>query len=436
MIRFFLIWLIALVVKIAISCLLPLAPDEAYYWVWSHYPSLSYFDHPAMVSWLFWLGQYFSFVPHGERIPAIVLNHSLLLIWFAIFKDIWSEKLTYRWLALALASPFLGLGSLLVTPDSPVLFFWTLSLYFVYQYLKTPRLWLAAALGLSLGLGFTSKYHIVLLVLGVFAYLTFEKKWKSVRLEDVFAIVAGGLITSSPVILWNIQNDFASFKFQLNHGLGKNEWQHHWTSDYVLGQLLAFFPTLLFLFWQGRRYRQLRLFFWVSLIPWVVFFFSSFRGAVQANWPIVSYYSALVLVIASNPSLKHIKAVIAFWAAAGIFVVSLWIYPWIEKAPDKVTEVHQIREALKESKAYQPLFGGSYQIASVLWYYGGTPVYKLRDMSRRDFFDEISGSIPSTPRFYVVREKGQALPEWLNQQNPHVNVVKEFTKHELIEVTP
>ena len=31
---------------------LPLHFDEAYYWVWSKHPQLSYFDHSPMIAWL------------------------------------------------------------------------------------------------------------------------------------------------------------------------------------------------------------------------------------------------------------------------------------------------------------------------------------------------------------------------------------------------
>jgi hypothetical protein len=38
------------------------------------------------------------------------------------------------------------------------------------------------------------------------------------------------------------------------------------------------------------------------------------------------------------------------------------------------------------------------------------PVYKLRGMNRRDFFDYLEESVPKTQEYYVVIEKGEALP--------------------------
>lgn len=436
MIWFAAFWTITLFLKIGLSLLLPLAPDEAYYWVWSLQPQLSYFDHPGMVAWLLRLGASFGGLPQGERIPAIILNHSLLLVWFQILRRTWTLDLTKKWMIIVLASPFLGIGSILVTPDSPVLFFVSFATYFFLEQQRTGRWWWSLLLGLSLGLGFCSKYHIVLLPISFVLYLTFERRWRSVRAQDWLLLIGGGLVGCAPVLLWNAQNDFMSFRFQLNHGLGKSEWQPHWTSDYLVGQILIFFPGLLYLFLKGWRFQKLRLFFWIAAVPWVFFFFSSFRGAVQGNWPIVAYHAALVLVIASHRSWRALRYLIAFWFVAELLVVSQWIYPWWSTAPDKLREVHEIRSHIEETRGYRPLFGGSYQIASILRYYSGEPLSKLRGMSRFDYFDQLEESLPREPVFYVLRTTNERLPDWLENQNPKVRVLFAYPDYDLIEVRP
>lgn len=436
MIWFAAFWTITLGLKIGLSLLLPLAPDEAYYWVWSQNPQLSYFDHPGMVAWLLNLGSVFSVLPQGERIPAIVLNHSLLIVWFAILRRLWTPDLTKKWMWLVVASPFLGVGSILVTPDSPVLFFVSLAVLFFVEQQRSGRAYWSLLLGLSLGLGFCSKYHIVLLALSMLIYVALARKWKTIRAQDWALLIVGGLIGCAPVLIWNAQNEFMSFRFQLNHGLGKSEWRPHWTGDYIVGQILIFFPTLLYLFAKGFRFQRLRLFFWIAMVPWVFFFFSSFRGAVQGNWPIVAYHAALVLVVASHQSWRHLKYLMGFWFVAELLVVSQWIYPWWKSAPDKLQEVHQIRSHIEETRAYRPLFGGSYQIASILRYYSGEPIYKLRGMSRFDYYDQLEGSKPSSGAFYVLRTTGERIPEWLEEQKPQVRVLHAYPGYELIEVTP
>lgn len=432
------LWMIlglSLVLKLCLNAFIPLAPDEAYYWTWSFYPALSYLDHPGMVGWLFYLGNFFNFIPYGVRIPNILLGHLTLLVWIIIVRKLWSPELTWRFLLLYLAIPFLGLGSILVTPDVPVLFFWSLSFLFLLYWLKNPSLLISLLLGLCLGLGFCSKYHMVLFVLSFGIFVWREKPTLTRQhLLSFVPIFLLGLIASMPVLIWNFQNDWASFRFQINHGLGRSEWRPHWTGDYLAGQFLLFSPVLWFLYLKGARYRSLRLFFWMSLVPWVFFFLSSFRGAVQANWPIVSLAPALILATGAHQSWRLLKIVIGIYLAAAGVVLSLWIYPWAKDAPDKLTEVHQIREAMTKVLPYQPLYGGSYQIASVLWYYSGKPVFKVREMSRVDEFDRRAGSTPNESHFFVMREKNEPLPVWLTKLNAKSLIIMDLGRYELVRV--
>ncbi len=432
----FVFWGLLLVFKIILNMFIPLAPDEAYYWVWSHYPAWSYYDHPGMVAWLFWLGKWFSFLPHGERLPAIFLNHCTLLIWFQILKNIWDEDYTWKWLFLFVASPFLGLGSLLVTPDLPLLFFWAFSLYFFLQLLEKDHWFFALMTGLGLGLGFCSKYHIVLFVPSALVYLWAEKKFRRIRISHMAIVVIGGLIASFPVLYWNSQNEWISFLFQLKHGLGKDEWQPHWTSDYILGQVFIFFPTLLFLFFKGYRFVNLRIYFWFALVPWLTFLVTSYRGAVQANWPIISYAPALILVIASQRTYTHLRAVMGLWAALCLTLVIVWIYPVTDEVPPKLKEVHQLRALIPDVSSYEPLYAGSYQIASTLWYYSRTPIFKIRGMSRVDFFDSLDESVPTDATFYLLRADNEPLPDWLLARQQQIDIIRQFGRYDLLKVGP
>src|SRR6185295_16168384 len=43
--------LLALVVRLVVAALVPLHPDEAYYWEWSRHLAAGYFDHPPAIAW-------------------------------------------------------------------------------------------------------------------------------------------------------------------------------------------------------------------------------------------------------------------------------------------------------------------------------------------------------------------------------------------------
>src|SRR5262245_43293731 len=44
--------LLALATRLVLSAVVPLLPEEAYYWLYSRHPDLSYFDHPPAVAWV------------------------------------------------------------------------------------------------------------------------------------------------------------------------------------------------------------------------------------------------------------------------------------------------------------------------------------------------------------------------------------------------
>ena len=97
---------------------------------------------------------------------------------------------------------------------------------------------------------------------------------KKFNLKMLLPLVAGFIfffIASAPVWIWNYQNDFISFKFQTNHGLGGTEWEPKWTMLYLAGQFLLVFPMAL---WLGRKpTKQLNWLFIFAWAPLAFFFF-------------------------------------------------------------------------------------------------------------------------------------------------------------------
>jgi len=60
-------------------------------------------------------------------------------------------------------------------------------------------------------------------VLSGLVYLGVGKKFSALRLQGVLLTIIIGAIASFPVIAWNAQNDWQSFKFQIDHGFGEEE---------------------------------------------------------------------------------------------------------------------------------------------------------------------------------------------------------------------
>ena len=66
--------------RLAVAALLPLSPQEAYYWVFSLHPAWSYFDHPPLTAYVIGFFTYFL----GDQAIAIRLGALLFSFGFSL----------------------------------------------------------------------------------------------------------------------------------------------------------------------------------------------------------------------------------------------------------------------------------------------------------------------------------------------------------------
>jgi 4-amino-4-deoxy-L-arabinose transferase-like glycosyltransferase len=205
------------ILRLIISSIVDLGNDESYYWLYSQFLKWSYFDHPPLVAiWIrvftanLWLQQYELFLRLGSVAGCAMST------WF-MYKCV-SAISTERsgWFAAILynASFYAGItAGLFIMPDSPQMVFWTLSLWMIARINADESKWLNwIILGIASGLCIMSKVHGVFIWLGVGMYIIFIKRsW----LVNPRLFVAAGLtiITASPILIWNIQNNFVMYQF-------------------------------------------------------------------------------------------------------------------------------------------------------------------------------------------------------------------------------
>lgn len=420
----------------ALASWIPLIADEAYYWVWTQKPlQLSYFDHPPLIGWLLKLG---TFLPEIMlRWPLVAFAHLGIGIWILFLKNLdFTDEQLQRSYWLLLCAPLIGVGSLFATPDAPLLFFWALAAYSFSEILKSNSMKFYILFGISLGLGFCSKYHIVLMPLALVIYLSLNRKWTAFRLQGVLLSILTAIVAMAPVLIWNYLNDWKSFRFQLNHGLGAQEWKSKWLIEYLVSLLLLLTPIYLKSFWQAVSQRPKALLTVLAATPFIFFFLTSFKGKVEANWSTPGWFAALSLVAMINPSRALKNVYIVFWVTLSLVVFSHWKWNWWNGAPLKVSENNQFKALELKVSTYSPLYAGSYQMASLLWFNIKSPVYKLRDISRYDFFDTMSESLPASSTFYLAKFRDTRLPEWLTTLTPQIELVELLDKDlEVLRIT-
>lgn len=200
-----------------IAWTLELGNDESYYWLYSRYPQWSYFDHPPLAGiWIRiftlggWLDQYEGMVRAGSVISCAFST------WF-IYKAvsiIHSGRAGWYAACLFNASYYSSIiAGILVMPDSPQLFFWTLCLWQMARLIQNDRLWSAWLLiGISTGLAVMSKVHGVFLWSGLGLFILFQKPgW--LRKKALYVSLAISLLIASPILLWNMRYDFITWRF-------------------------------------------------------------------------------------------------------------------------------------------------------------------------------------------------------------------------------
>lgn len=394
----------------ALAFLFPVFGDEAYYYIWSLHPQLSYFDHPPMVSWLISLSHFV--FPAGNafslRFSFVLLSFFTSLIWLRILKDkqIDNDKQFLFFIFLAL-NPLLGIGSIVATPDVGLTFFWTLSYLFFERLLNSDKIINYALLGLSLGLGFCSKYHVVLLVISGLIYILLSKKIKNLRGLGVITTVIVGALACSPVIIWNAQNNWSSFLFQIDHGFGEESFSWSWPSGYLIAQAFIANPFFIWLLFKKSVDNTQRIF---SLSQLGFFFASSFKSVVEGNWPLTSQFHTTLNGVL-NSSKKLLTFAFSFWAFFYILAAAFFMSEVSSKVRKNLTNSSQLEEIYPLAKQYQPLYAGTYQLASLISWKTQTLVPKLNGLSRHDFYDSLPESEPTATKFYVLKLDYSTWPE-------------------------
>ncbi len=312
------LWLVALlaltVLRLLVAAVVPLAPDEAYYWVWSRTLQAGYLDHPPMVALFIRAGTLLAGeTAFGIRLvgPLAIAAASVLLARAAndLFPD---RRPGVPAAALFNATLVVGIGGVLATPDLPLLVFWTASLWALGRLHATGdgRWWLV--FGVLAGLALASKYTAVLLGLGVVLWLLLtpaaRRWWRDPRL---WAGGAVALLVFSPVLAWNAAQGWASFAKQGGRaGTDEAGFTLRYLAELAGAQIGAATPIVFVLCVAGagvaaarwaRRDAAAGLIAAMILPGAAILLWQATGSRVQGNWPAMLYPAACIAAAALAP---------------------------------------------------------------------------------------------------------------------------------------
>lgn len=211
--------LLAAAVGAFLCLLLPVFAQESYYWDYGQHPALSYLDHPPMVGWLSWLGgACFGDGVVGVRAATWLAGLGATLAGMALLGafDV-DARGRVAWVVLGLGAPALLATRFLANPDPPLVLFWTLCLLALWRARDGGLGWWLLA-GVAAGAALLSKYTAAFLAVGGVLVLLLDPAMRRqlLRPGPWLALAAAGA-AFAPVVIWNAQHHYESFRFQAEH---------------------------------------------------------------------------------------------------------------------------------------------------------------------------------------------------------------------------
>jgi 4-amino-4-deoxy-L-arabinose transferase-like glycosyltransferase len=428
-----------------------LRTDEAYYWTWSKESALSFLDHPPGIAWMIRFGTtIFGDTNLGVRFGGIVA----MLVTQLLLADI-VRRVTHDFRAVVFAvllpeaALYYGLLMAKVAPDTAMIPCAVAMLWALVRLHESnnPRWWLAA--GLFAGMALLSKFTAVMLAPAVLAFALvpdWRRRWLLSPFPWLAALIA--VIVFLPVLIWNAEHDWASFRFQFVRAVAVHELSFRTVGEFfglqfgLVGFVLlpVVLSGVMLTAWRGYRNREpvAILLSTAVLVPFLYFFWKSLTLRVGDTWPMFLWpagfaATAINLFMLSREGWPDWMVKSSFgWARLAVisgiaFVVAVFFYyvaaPWnfIGRADPVGGEagyeqvVTRAREQLQKTGASWIATTDYRTYAMLRWYFNGSgvPVVQINERGRfQDFRDPGMDRIRDHIGLYVAREPDDQLPLW------------------------
>jgi 4-amino-4-deoxy-L-arabinose transferase-like glycosyltransferase len=303
--------------RLVAAAFTPITFDEAYYWMWSKHLAGGYYDHPPMVAVVIRLGTLIAGdTEFGVRLVSILL--ALPMSW-AIYQ---AAAILFGSRRVAASSAILlnitlmaAVGTMIVTPDAPLLVASSLLLFALAKVLQTGHgvWWLAV--GAAAGCALLSKYTALFFGPAILIWLVAVPKLRHWLISPWLYL--GGLVALllfAPVILWNAEHHWVSFIKQMGRARIE-DFRPVFIAELIPTQVAFATPLVWMLGAMGlyaiyrRRAGALPARALVNAMFWIIvayFFWHSLHARVEANW-FAPVYPPFVIAAAAAANLVQWK---------------------------------------------------------------------------------------------------------------------------------
>ena len=411
--------------------------DESYYWMYSQNLSWGYFDHPPMVAFFIYPGSSILSGEIGVRLIFIIIS----TITFALILNKLNEKKDFLFVTLFMLSfPLIHthIAGFMAIPDIPLLLFATLFILAYKKFLEKPDWAISALIAVLIAAMIYSKYHAFLII--GFTVLSNLKLFKSKYFYGIMFLTGLLLV---PHILWQIHNEFPTFKYHLVER--SKPLQLNYILPYIGGQLAIAGPiTGFFVLWKliklkiKSQYHRMLVFNIAGF--YTVFFFMSFKNRIEAHWTAAIIPMLMILtypLISNDARVKLWFKRIAFPVIVLMFLFRIYI------ALDAIPNVGSLKMAFYNRKAaaveikeraqgMKVCFFNNYAAASNYAFYTGdsmihlsSPTYRFCQYDLWDYEKYADGET-----LFAVKPRNDSSPYQIKTVTGQLRVFEKIEKYQ------
>ncbi|MBM3856547.1 MAG: glycosyltransferase family 39 protein [Verrucomicrobia bacterium] len=357
---------------------LELIGDEAYYWYCSRHLDWSFFDKGPGAAVTIWLGTHlFGDTVFGVRFFAVLLSAATGIALLILARLLFSERVAFWTLLIALFMPLYAVGSILMTIDPLSIFFWTLATITFWCAIKNERVFLWILTGAFVGLGMLAKYTnlVELLCFALFCFWCRDER-RQFKRPHFYFMLATTCCFALPIVIWNIEHHWIG----VVHLIHRGDLDHSWSVK--PGELLTFLGAqagvispffflgvIVSVFWPqcDQEHKKETCYLRSLFIP-LFFFYSclSLNKAAEPNWTAPCYVAGMVLLAGNWSALQQHWSLSKKWVVAAFMIAAFetvmlhntwWLHVPISATleANKNPIIQKIGEAYRNLGAVDPL---------------------------------------------------------------------------------
>ncbi|MFY7652948.1 MAG: ArnT family glycosyltransferase [Chitinophagaceae bacterium] len=321
--QFWQLSLLLFFLKALVANSIELGNDEVYYYTYALQLDWNHFDHPPLIGLLirlttlnlYWLNDF------TMRLGAILSS-----IWGAYFlyksgSLFFNEKTGFVASVIYQLSVYSGvIAGLFIMPDSVQMLFYMPALYLMAKIIKQNSFTLKQGilLGLLIGLAALSKVH-GLYLWGGFGLFILLRKRAFLQSPGLYIGVLITIICLTPIVYWNIANDFITYRFHANRVTNQSiQWDSFFRE--IVGEILYQNPVIFAcIAWSAFYYRSKITQRWSDTAVWIscmsvpmlfLFWYISLHNDTFPHWSGPAYIP--LFLVAANFLTNRFSKLVSF----------------------------------------------------------------------------------------------------------------------------